>query len=76
MIAGIPNYSDSPIQSLRCVCGLRYVVLVGSGEHEQTARAEAERLQASFVDARRLLAFDCYCGECLDVSLDAAFTVQ
>jgi hypothetical protein len=76
MITGIPNYSDMPIQSLRCPCGLRYVVLLGSDGHEQAARLEASRIHADFIDARRLLSFECYCGESLDVSPDIGQKVQ
>jgi hypothetical protein len=75
MIRGIPPYSDRSIQSIRCACGLRYVVLVGDGP-EIEARAEAARIRATFIDARRLLSFECYCGESLDVSAEGSMSVQ
>jgi hypothetical protein len=76
MITGIPSYSDRPFQSLRCPCGVCYVVLLGSDDHKQAAMAEAERLRAGFVDARRLLAFECYCGASIDVSSEVTCKVQ
>lgn len=76
MITGLPPYSAPSVQSLRCACGIRYVVLVGAEDQEQAARAEAARLNADFVDARRLLAFECYCGQVLDVSAEATNKVQ
>jgi hypothetical protein len=75
-ITGIPGYTSPPFQSLRCACGVRFVVLVGSDDHKQAAMAEAERLRAGFVDARRLLAFECFCGAQIDVSSDTLLSVQ
>ncbi|HET9530444.1 MAG TPA: hypothetical protein VFQ92_08840 [Blastocatellia bacterium] len=76
MITGIPNYSDRAIQSLRCKCGVRFVVLIGSEDHEEAAKFVASRLNADFIDARKILAFECYCGEMIDVSQEATSTVQ
>lgn len=60
-------YSHPPFQSLRCPCGVRFVVLVSGDDSEHAARAEAQRLGADFVDGRKLLAFECYCGAWLDI---------
>ena len=75
MITGIPNYTDRAIQSLRCKCGIRFVVLVGN-DSPQAARMDALRLNAEYVDARRLLAFDCYCGMSIDVSPEGSLILQ
>jgi hypothetical protein len=76
MITGTPGYISPPVQSLRCTCGVRFVVLVGPEDQRQSALAEAARIHADFIDARRLLSFECYCGEMIDVSLESTYKVQ
>jgi hypothetical protein len=56
---------------------VRFVVLVADTPgQEEAAREEAASLGADFVDARRLLAFECYCGAWLDVSAETTNKVQ
>lgn len=76
MITGIPGYACPSFHSLRCPCGVRYVVLVSADDKEQVARREAERINADFIDTRRLLALACYCGASIDVSGEVIESVQ
>lgn len=72
MITGLPAYASPAIQSLRCRCGVRFVVLISDSDNEQAARMDAIRLNADFIDARRLLAFECYCGLVIEVGGDVS----
>jgi len=69
-ITGIPNYtSASPVEcSVRCACGLRYLVF--TGDDETSARARAVELRATFIDARVTPFMNCECGELLDFTGD------
>jgi len=71
MITGIPPYSNAlPVEcSVRCVCGLRYLVFTGAviiGDAESRERARAVGMRATFVDARAIPFMSCECGELLD----------
>lgn len=72
MITGIPPYQSPVEQSLRCVCGLRYLVLMreGLGDYEGRARERAEMIHATFVDARQTPFMNCSCGEFLDFTIE------
>jgi hypothetical protein len=41
MITGIPQYQSSIEQSMRCLCGVRYLVLMRDGMGNVEARAKA-----------------------------------
>lgn len=68
MITGIPAYKSPIEQSLRCVCGIRYLVLMSDsiGDAEGRARARAEAIRSTFVDARLTPFMMCECGQALD----------
>jgi hypothetical protein len=57
-------------QTLRCACGLRYVVFTGgSAFDDRTRDAAIERagqMSAQFVDARIVPFMQCRCGALLD----------
>ena len=70
MITGLPPL-DAPIeQSLRCVCGLRYVVFIGGSDFDDqardAARDRASQMNAQFVDARIVPFTQCRCGALID----------
>jgi hypothetical protein len=68
MITGIPNYKSPIEQSMRCLCGLRYLVLMSDsiGDAEGRARGRAELISARFIDARVTPFLLCDCGQFLD----------
>ena len=70
MITGFPDYRPPIEQSLRCVCGLRYVVFTGGSDFDQAAceaaRDRASQINAQFVDARTVPFMQCRCGALLD----------
>ena len=70
MITGLPDYSAPIEQSLRCVCGLRYVVFIGGSDFDraacEAARDRASQMNAQFVDARIVPFMQCRCGALLD----------
>ena len=57
-------------QSLRCVCGLRYVVFTGGSGFDhaacEAARDRASQMNAQFVDARIVPFMRCRCGALLE----------
>ena len=70
MITGLPEYRAPIEQSVRCDCGLRYVVFIGGSDFDQTAcgaaRDRASQMNAQFVDARIVPFMRCGCGALLD----------
>lgn len=71
MITGIPEYRAPIEQSLRCVCGLRYLVYLGAPlqfnqQACEAARERTEQMKAQFVDARITPWLACSCGQLLD----------
>lgn len=82
MITGLPDYRPPVEQSLRCLCGLRYIVFLGGTQVDDlavsVARERAGEMHAQFVDARSHPWIDCdSCGLLLDfTSSDAAELVM
>ena len=81
MITGLPDYRPPIEQSLRCVCGLRYVVFTGAPFpfNERAFEASRERAEwrgARFIDARETPWLICSCGEVLMFVEDAAAVVM
>jgi hypothetical protein len=81
MVTGIPDYTSLIEQSIRCVCGLRYVVFIGGSDFDQAAckaaRDRASQMNAQFVDARISPFMNCSCGALLDfTAADAAELVM
>lgn len=72
MISGIPQYQSPIEQSLRCLCGVRYLVLMsdGTGDAESRARERAEVIKAVFINARKIPFMLCECGEFLDFTTE------
>ena len=70
MITGLPPLVAPIEQSLRCVCGLRYVVFTGGTDFDQAscdaARDRAQAMGAQFADARIVPFMQCRCGALLD----------
>jgi hypothetical protein len=70
MITGLPPLVAPVEQSLRCVCGLRYVVFIGGSDFEQeaceAAKDRAQAMGAQFVDTRIVPFMQCRCGILLD----------
>jgi hypothetical protein len=63
-------FTSSPAKSLRCVCGLRYVVFTGAqfpfNERAfEAAYERARQMGARFIDARKVPWLMCSCGEVL-----------
>lgn len=81
-ITGIPNYSGAlPIEySLRCLCGLRYLVFTGMGrtvgDAMSRAKERAEQQKAHFIDARQNPFMNCSCGQLLDFLPDESARVM
>ena len=81
MITGIPDYRPPIEQSLRCVCGLRYVVFIGAplpfdNRAFEAARERAKQMSAQFIDVRQTPWLTCSCGEVLMFVEDAAEVVM
>jgi len=81
MITGLPPLVAPIEQSIRCVCGLRYVVFTGGSDFDQVAseaaRDRASQMNAQFVDARISPFMNCSCGALLDfTAIDAAELVM
>lgn len=77
MISGIPNYQSPIEQSIRCTCGLRYVVYLGGvGDAEGRARERAGLLRARFIDATSLPWLVCSCGQVLEFASEPSLMVQ
>ena len=72
MITGLPPLVAPIEQSVRCVCGLRYVVFIGGSAFDDRARdaaiERAEQMKALFIDARQIPFMVCSCGLALDFS--------
>ena len=70
MITGLPPLVAPIEQSIRCVCGLRYVVFTGGSAFDQAAceaaKGRAQAMDAQFVDARIVPFMQCRCGALLD----------
>jgi hypothetical protein len=70
MITGLPPLVAPIEQSIRCVCGLRYVVFTGGSDFDDramnAARERASNMNAQFVDARIVPFMQCRCGAFLD----------
>ena len=76
MITGLPDYLAPIEQSIRCVCGLRYVVFIGGSDFDraacEAAKDRAQAMGAQFVDARIVPFMQCRCGALLDfTSMDS-----
>jgi hypothetical protein len=81
VITGLPDYRPPIEQSLRCVCGLRYVVFTGAPfpfneAAFEAARERAGQMGARFIDARETPWLVCSCGEALMFVGDAAAGVM
>jgi hypothetical protein len=78
MITGIPPYHTPIEQSIRCTCGLRYVVYLGGGLGDASGRAQerADRLRARFIDASSLPWLVCGCGQVLEFTTEPSLMVQ
>lgn len=77
MITGIPAYKSPIEQSLRCLCGLRYLVLMSDsiGDAEGRARSLAELIRARFIDSRVTPFLLCECGQFLDFVEEGSSTL-
>jgi hypothetical protein len=69
-ITGIPNYtSATPIEcSVRCPCGLRYLIF--TGDDGSAAKQRAVEMQATLIDTRQTPFMNCACGQVLDFTAD------
>ena len=70
MITGLPPLVAPIEQSIRCVCGLRYIVFTGGSDFDQAAceaaKGRAQAMNAQFVDARIVPFMQCRCGALID----------
>ena len=81
MITGLPEYRPPIEQSLRCVCGQRFVVYLGAqtpydNRAFEASRERAGQMGARFIDARESPWLICSCGEVLMFVEDAAAVVM
>jgi hypothetical protein len=77
MITGIPDYTSPIEQSLRCTCGLRYMVYLGGiGDASGRARERADQLRARFINAASLPWLVCGCGQVLEFTEESSLMVQ
>ena len=69
-LEGIPDYRPPIEQSLRCLCGLRYVVFTGGSAFDsaacEAAKGRAQGMDAQFIDARIVPFMQCRCGASID----------
>ena len=69
-LIGLPPLVTPVEQSLRCSCGLRYVVFTGGCDFDQAAceaaKGRAQAMGAQFVDAKIVPFMQCRCGALLD----------
>ena len=70
MMTGLPPLVAPIEQSIRCVCGLRYVVFTGGSDFDQAAceaaKGRAQAMGAQFVDAGIAPFMQCRCGALID----------
>jgi hypothetical protein len=70
LITGLPPFVAPIEQSLRCICGLRYVGCTGGSDFDsiasEAAHDRASQMSAQFVDARMVPFIQCGCGALLD----------
>jgi hypothetical protein len=76
-MTGLPDYRPPIEQSLRSVCGQRFVVYLGapspfSERAFEAARERAEGLGTLFIDASSTPKLICHCGEVLMFDEDTA----
>ena len=81
MITGLPDYRPPIEQSLRCVCGQRFVAYLGAPapfdeRAFEAAQERGETLSARFIDARETPWLICSHGEVLMFVEDAAAGVM
>ncbi len=78
MITGLPQYQPPIEQSLRCLCGQRFVVYTGGGIGEAQARARerASWMSARFIDARVVPFLNCECGQFLDFTIEETMMIH
>jgi hypothetical protein len=77
VITGLPDYRPPIEQSLRCVCGLRYLVYLDApfpfeGKAMEAAQEQAIMLGARFIDSRQTPWLVCSCDKVLIFVEDAA----
>jgi hypothetical protein len=75
-ITGIPPYTNiPPVEcSVRCACGLRYLIF--TGDDESGAQPRAVEMGATFINAREVPFMNCECGQVLDFTTDDSLTVN
>jgi hypothetical protein len=81
MLTGLPDYRPLIEQSLRYVCGQRYLVYMGAAfpfdnRAFEAARERAGQIGARFIDARETPWLSCSCGEVLMFVEDAVAGVM
>jgi hypothetical protein len=78
MITGIPAYQSPIEQSIRCLCGLRYLVYFGGGigQAEERAKERAAQLQAQYVNAHIQPWQVCECGQVLEFMPELSYSIQ
>jgi hypothetical protein len=80
-LTGLPSYRPPIEQSLRCLCGQRFVVYLSApfpfnDLAFKAARERAEQMSARFIDARQTPWLICSCGEVLMFVEDVAAVVM